>query len=169
MSFSILEKVIYLMHELPFIIIFRFWIFYCFLFSGQNVCTNTRTIHQFADDKCSAFIDYVIDGFSLNKTKTFPGKSAQEINTLLTNPDPNLQCYFFKYVRQKRFNLCKGFVWKKKLIALKIHETHDYSACWKNTYTLTLSAEWTITNCIDFLNKLFNFLIQKKISILNNP
>lgn len=119
MSFSILEKVIYLMHELPFIIIFRFWIFYCFLFSGQNVCTNTRTIHQFADDKCSAFIDYVIDGFSLNKTKTFPGKSAQEINTLLTNPDPNLQCYFFKYVRQKRFNLCKGFVWKKKINSSK--------------------------------------------------
>lgn len=122
---------------------------FCFLFSGKNVCTNTRTIHQFADDKCSAFIDYVIDGFSLNKTKTFPGKSAQEINTLLTNPDPNLQCYFFKYVRQKRYSMWRFHL--KKKIVLKIHETHDNSACSRNTYTWMLSAEWTITNCVEFL------------------
>ena len=88
-----------------------------FVSSDSHVCNSTRTMYQLADDKCSSFIDFIIDGYSLNKTKTFPGKTAQEINSLLTNPGPDLTCHFYKYVMRVQYTCSVNRIF----LVLKIH------------------------------------------------
>ncbi|XP_061179518.1 hemocytin-like [Saccostrea echinata] len=121
--------------------------------SLSHVCNFTRTISQESEEKCAKFIDKVVTGWTLNQTKSFPGKTPKQINDIVRNPG-DLDCFFFKVTHATSQGCCNGWISSQEgtLLCDIAHCTpscQNGGQCTSPTDVCTCPPEYTGYRCED--------------------